>query len=170
MKVLVIDGYNVIHAIPELESKLDASLEAAREALIGRCQALKAARGDIGEIQIVFDGQGDLKQAPMQRGTGISVLFTPEREEADDRILRLIKAAGRGMEFVIVSDDNYVFNNSRAHGAKAVGVAEFARWLKPKSGRMTRSPGAVESKTLSGRQKQEITEAYRQELERRGKS
>ena len=45
MKVLILDAYNVIHAIPELERELDRSLEAARNALITRCQALPGGPG-----------------------------------------------------------------------------------------------------------------------------
>ena len=123
MRVLILDGYNVIHAIPELERALDRSLEAAREALIGRCCAYQANRGDAQEIYIVFDGRETDDQAPTKRGPRVTVLFTPRKEEADDRILRLIKDAKGRTEFVIVSNDTYVFNNARAHGARAAASA-----------------------------------------------
>ena len=172
MKVLILDGYNVIHAIPELERQLDRSLDAAREALIGRCCAYQASRGDAQEIYIVFDGRETDDQAPTKRGPRVTVLFTPRKEEADDRILRLIKDAKGHTEFVIVSNDTYVFNNSRAHGARVIPAAEWYRWVQPKPAApaRTRRPAGDDGKsTLPPRAAREITEAYQQELERRAR-
>jgi len=167
MKVLILDAYNVIHAIPELERMLDRSLEAAREALIARCRVLCQARGDIGEIHLIFDGSQAEEAPALRRGAGVSVWFTPKKEEADERILRMIKQAEAHAQFVIVSNDTYVFNNSRAHGAQVMSSAAFQEWLKPGPGRKKESRIAGETKTLSGRQAREINEAYLKDLERR---
>ena len=173
MRVLILDGYNVIHAIPELERQLDRSLEAAREALIGHCCAYQASRGDVQEIYVVFDGRETDDQAPTRRQPRVTVMFTPKREEADDRILRLLKDAKGSTEFVIVSNDTYVFNNSRAHGARVIPAAEWYRWMQPKPAapaRTRRPAGGGEKSTLSPRAAREITEAYQQELERRART
>lgn len=167
MKVLILDAYNVIHAIPELERELDRSLEAAREALITRCLSLQQGRGDIQEVHIVFDGREDHDQPALQRGSGVLVWFTPRKEEADDRILSMIKKAESRVQFVIVSNDTYVFNNSKAHGARVIGVSEFNNWLHPRPSNLKRVSGTGESKTLTGRQAREINEAYLMDLEQR---
>jgi len=57
MTTLILDGYNVIHAVPELARHLDRSLQSAREALVRLCQAYRARRGDIGRLYVVFDGR-----------------------------------------------------------------------------------------------------------------
>ena len=190
MRVLILDGYNVIHAIPELERQLDRSLEAAREALIGHCCAYQASRGDVQEIYVVFDGRETDEQAPTRRQPRVTVMFTPKREEADDRILHLIKTAQGRTEFVIVSNDTYVFNNARAHGARVIPAAEWYRWVQPKpaapartrrpaerppsrwprsAGRGGRPARGERKSTLSPRAAREITDAYQQELERRAR-
>ena len=56
MTTIIVDGYNVIHAVPALARRLDQSLEAAREALLEACRAYRARRGDIARLYVVFDG------------------------------------------------------------------------------------------------------------------
>ena len=167
MITLVLDGYNVIHGVKELERRLDRSLEAARAALIDVCQAYKARRGDVGRVYVVFDGDeahGDLPQP--DRG-GVTVLFTSRKEEADDRIIGLIRADAGKSRFVIVSDDNYVFNNARAQGARVMAVAEFYAQSKPPAGATRSVPrdAAADQTALSARDARQITDAYRKHLE-----
>ncbi len=45
--VYVLDGYNVIHAVPGLERKLGSSLRAARDALVALCLEIRRSRGDV---------------------------------------------------------------------------------------------------------------------------
>ena len=170
MITLILDGYNVIHGVPELERKLDQSLEAAREALVSFCQAYRARRGDVQRLYVVFDGNDAYAGGPSADRGGVTVLFTRSQEEADDRILRLIKDDGARSRFVIVSNDNYVFNNARAHSARVIPVSEFS--AKPKPGRTTRSPRSpvVEKTSLSLRAAERITEEYRRHLEAKTKS
>ena len=46
MVTVILDGYNVIHALPALERQLDRGLEAAREALVSLCRSYQSRRGD----------------------------------------------------------------------------------------------------------------------------
>ena len=165
MITIVLDGYNVIHGVPELERKLDQSLEAAREALLTFCQAYRARRGDVQQLYVVFDGNDAYAGGPIVDRGGVTVLFTRSQEEADDRILRLIKDDHARSRFVIVSNDNYVFNNARAHGARVISVSEFS--AKPKPGRAPRAARSpvVEKTSLSLRAAEQITEEYRRHLE-----
>ncbi len=189
MIVLVLDGYNVIHAVPELVRALDRSLEASREALIAVCQAYRARRGDIARLYIVFDGDrsnrgphevpersedaswGRGAVSGVSQGTrgGVSVLFSRRPEDADERILQLIRADGGRSQFVIVSNDNYIFNNARVHGARVISVAEFYAQLRSASVKPTRSgrTKSSEKSTLPTRDAQQITEEYQRYLEGR---
>ncbi|PIQ83914.1 MAG: hypothetical protein COV75_04745 [Candidatus Omnitrophica bacterium CG11_big_fil_rev_8_21_14_0_20_63_9] len=167
MITLILDGYNVIYAIPSLAKELDRSLEAARTALIRLCEAYRARRGDLGQVYVVFDGRGDGEAGAHGRQGGVTVVFTHKPEEADQRILRVIEAErGRG-PCVVVSNDNEVANNARAFGARIVSAQEFYR----AAGQVTtpgRQPPADPGKaTPSARDAQRITEEYRKHLEGR---
>lgn len=166
MITLVLDGYNVIHGVKGLERRLDRSLETARAALIELCQVYKARRGDVGRVYVVFDGDEAHAHLPQADQGGVSVLFTHKREEADDRIIALIREDAGKSRFVIVSDDNYIFNNARAQGARVMSVAEFYAQSKPPAGAARsapRKPGD-EKAPLPARDAQRITEEYRRNL------
>ena len=169
MKMLVLDGYNVIHAMPELAKKLEVSLAAARDALIQSCRAYHARHKDVHALYIVFDGNNDGTSFPRTAADNLFVVYTPRREEADERILRLLREDRSRHTFVIVSNDTYLFNNCRAHGAHVLSVAEFAGALKPRRLLTPRPQEASEKTPLSLRDANAITEAYRQHLERRAK-
>jgi hypothetical protein len=168
MVTVIVDGYNAIHAIPSLARHLDRSLEAARTALVALCGEYKTARGDVGELYVVFDGKDRDVDAwgSQQQRQGVTVLFTRQHEEADERILRLIRgASGRG-RFVVVSNDTVVSNNVRALGAQAVSVNQF-HGGKPSSPRAARGrrPSSDAKPPLPTRDLERITEEYRRHLE-----
>jgi predicted RNA-binding protein with PIN domain len=127
MKTFLIDGYNVIYKIPQLERKLDKSLEAARTALI---EYVKMRRSGGAEYVIVFEGRDEYRGiGPVTQG-GIKIIFTNTKEEADTRIITLLKDSLRPSDFIIVSDDNYVRNHAKAFGAGGIGAAEFFKVSK----------------------------------------
>ena len=165
MVTVVLDGYNVIHAVPELARQLDRSLEAAREALVSLCQAYQARRGDVKRMYVVFDGDQAFASGPQRDRDGVAVLFTQRQEEADDRILSLIRADGGRSRFVIVSNDIYVFNNARVHGARVMPVSEFYAQLRPAHAARPARPDAEDKTGLSAFDARRITEEYRKHLE-----
>ena len=166
MVTVVLDGYNVIHAVPELARQLDHSLEAAREALVTLCREYRARRGDIERLYVIFDGNQAYAYGQQQADRDrVTVLFTRRQEEADERILELIRAAGGRNRFLIVSNDTYVFNNARVHGARVIPVREFYAELRPARAIRSNHPAVVDKMTLSTRDEQQITEEYRQCLE-----
>ena len=167
MVTVVVDGYNVIHAIPALARELDRSLEAARGALVVRCGAYRARRGDVERLYVVFDGSDVGGGGPREPQRGVTVLFTRHGEEADTRILSLIRAEGRRCRFVVVSNDNQVANNARALGAQAVSAAQFFGQASPARTARAGKAAAEEKPPLSTREAQRITDEYRRHLEGR---
>lgn len=86
--VLLVDGYNIIGAWPELQQLKNERLEEARNLLIERMAEYKAYTG--WRVIIVFD-------AYLTRGIeskimkhDVEVLFTRENETADERIEKLV--------------------------------------------------------------------------------
>lgn len=167
MSILVLDGYNVIHAIPHLDRKLDQSLQAAREALVADCVALRQRRRDLRQIYVVFDGDQRYGEGPDRRREGITVLFTTRSEEADERILNFLRHHAATGTFTIVSNDTELFNNCRAHGARMMSVAQFAAQLNPPKTTHRASVPSQDKEPLSQLTAREITEAYLRALEQR---
>ena len=166
MVTVVLDGYNVIHAVPALARELDRSLETARAALINLCAAYRARRGDVGRLYVVFDGRDVEGDVAREQARGVTVLFSRKPEEADERIMSLIRAEGRHGRFVVVSNDNQLANNARALGAQVVSAAQFNGQAKP--ARSTRAGAAADEKSLlSTRDAARITDDYRKHLEGR---
>ncbi|MDH4271896.1 MAG: NYN domain-containing protein [Candidatus Aminicenantes bacterium] len=116
-QVLLIDGYNVINRVPELKAGLDEGLESARNklaVLISRW----SQRHPAVECVIIFDGDIRFSGGRDHRLAGIRCIFSRTSHGGDDAVIRFVREyRGRTSDITVVSDDNYVRNNCRAHGA-----------------------------------------------------
>ena len=156
MKVLILDAYNVIYAVPELARQLDQSLEAARKALLSLCVRI-AVRGDIARIDVVFDGAGDYEETAWE-GKKVRAVYSSREDKADDCILKMLEDSGRG-DFTIVSKDNYVFNNSKAHCASVISPEAFMKtYVKSETSNKKTAP------SVSQETARKITEEYKKHL------
>lgn len=111
---IILDGYNVAHKIPEVRDRLKESLEKGRTALENHLASWKRLRNFAGNITIVYDGQ----KAGGAKRHGFEYIFTGSSEEADDRIIRIIRNQKNPDDLIVVSDDNKVRNSCRALGVK----------------------------------------------------
>ncbi|MGE5380986.1 MAG: NYN domain-containing protein [Methylocystaceae bacterium] len=84
--VLIVDGYNVIYAWPELMQLKDKSLQASREALIDIMINYAAYKGY--RVYVVFDGQGT--EDTVEYNGSIYTCYTREGDTADQYIERLV--------------------------------------------------------------------------------
>jgi predicted RNA-binding protein with PIN domain len=143
-KILIVDGYNVIHQIPELKSGLAAGLENARLKLA----LLLSAWGHdhpATEGRIVFDGDLQYAGARDQRLAGIRCVFSRISHGGDAEIIRFVREAkGKTVDITVVSDDNSVRNNCRAHGA-SVQPSSYIMTKK------TRPPGGRAKTSADGK-------------------
>ena len=168
MVTLILDGYNVAHAVPEVARHLDGSLQVARDTLVRLCQAYQARRGDIGKIYVVFDGRdAEIFGSREQTQGGVTVLFSQKPEEADQRILRVIEAAKGPGRCVVVSNDNEVSNNARAFGASVLSVQQFYEQARQGPARHLGHPTSPGKADLPAGTARQITEDYRKHLERK---
>lgn len=87
MNVLIVDGYNMIGAWPELKRLMDKDLGQARDLLIDMMAEYQSYTGD--RIIIVFDAYHVRGKAKKQKNYKVDVIFTKENETADERIERL---------------------------------------------------------------------------------
>ena len=160
-KIIIIDGYNVIHRTPELNRHFRKSLEAGRQALIRYCIERKARRRDIFEYYIVFDGDSSVEIVACQSAPGVRVIYSETGETADSRIITLIKEKFGPVEYIVVSDDNELSRNSSNLGAKAMSVSEFCD--KPARNRKSRTRTSQHDtkKLLSPTQQKEINNSLK---------
>lgn len=125
-KILIVDGYNAINAIAELEAKIDQSLEAARMAL---AQHLFPWKNSF-EIYIVFDGRDNMSWGGNSVLYGIKCIFSQGKEEADDCIISMVRDfSSKNADITVITNDNYIRNNCRAYAANV----EPANYLIKKS-------------------------------------
>ncbi|NRF94959.1 NYN domain-containing protein [Paenibacillus frigoriresistens] len=101
---LIVDGYNIIGAWPELSKLKDTDLEGARDQLIHMLAEYQSYSGM--KVYLVFD-------AYMVPGLGkkyvqskLIVLYTKEKETADERIERLVtNLMGRRKQIYVATSD-----------------------------------------------------------------
>lgn len=134
--ILLIDGYNVIHRVPELKPSLEGGLENARmklALLVSRWSQAHPAY----DCVIVFDGDEKSGGAGEQRLAGVRCIFSRRAHGGDARIVRFVREYPGGASVItVVSDDNFVGNNCRAHGAAVEPVAFLtARKARPSGAR-----------------------------------
>ena len=114
MKILVIDGYNVINKISYLSEIADRNLQEARQAVTELANKYKRKDGGISEVYVVFDGKDQYRNldipAPKEH------IFSTTGQ-GDRKIIETVKRASDKGVAIVVSDDNYVRNNARAYSA-----------------------------------------------------
>ncbi|MEI6808378.1 MAG: NYN domain-containing protein [bacterium] len=133
MKALIVDGYNVINRVPEFQSRLEKSLEAAREHLIRYCGRWRDTRGDFGELHVVFDGDSEVIGSYNRTVSGVQITYTRTKEDADDRIRQMLDDSPRNRQCVVVTDDNELAAGVRSRGGGLMSAMEFAGVLRAKN-------------------------------------
>lgn len=163
MKKIILDGYNVIHKLPMLTVKLDQGLEASRLAL-AQLLSTWCRRYSNADICIVFDGRDrESPQTSPNTIAGIKCIFTRTGEDADDRIIKLVRNSGTPRDVTVISEDNNVINSCRAHGADV----KPASFLIP-SNKKNRTDPKGSNKTASSSSQNRITAYYKACLRDRG--
>jgi len=126
---LIVDGYNVIFAWPELEELKKTSLENARLKLIDILINHAALTGL--RIIVVFDAHRvkDVQQR-VENEHGLRVIYTAEGETADTLIERLAgELSGRDTVYVATSDwaeQRMIFGQ----GAYRITPKELLQWVE----------------------------------------
>lgn len=121
---LLVDGYNVIHAWPELAGLAKVSFDGAREKL---AEVLSNYQGFTGEtVELVFDAW----KVPAGTGSrtsdeGISVIFTRENETADRWIERRAMELSRDHSVKVVTSDQAEQMVAAGTGAMVYSARRF---------------------------------------------
>jgi len=157
MKALVLDGYNVIFKIPYLRERMDKSLEGARKGVTQLAKEYQRKCGGIAKISVVFDGQDRYQE--FSRYAPRHHVYS-RTGEGDREVIRAVSKLSKDYAVEVVTDDNYVRNNARAHNSGIISIEQFLKVIN-KSGKVKPAKSARDSKKLSSEDASEITEQLR---------
>ncbi len=124
---LLIDGYNLIPAIPGLGRILRGNLEEGREAFLKLLGEYKRAASASLDITVIFDGKGNPGGERAARVHGIGVRFS-RGEIADDLILRLLRDEFEGA--TLVTSDRGLRDLASQMAGALIRSGEFAGRLE----------------------------------------
>ena len=125
--LVVIDGYNLIHADEYLTALAAIDMGAARDQVLERLCNYAAYKGH--ELVVVFDAYNvSGGEGYEEDHLGVRVLYTSENEPADIRI-GLITGSVKGRQIYVVSSDVLVQQDSFEHGALRISSKEFMSML-----------------------------------------
>jgi predicted RNA-binding protein with PIN domain len=129
METIVIDAYNLIHKVPELDSLLDKEQDACVDALITKLQSGINSKT---KIIAVFDGFGKNKSV-----RNVEIKFAKTSSGTDygnaDKLIKSIIERTRNKKLTtIVSSDNEIKWFARECGCKYQNSEDFWKELKSK--------------------------------------
>lgn len=126
--MLIVDGYNVIHAWPSLKRLLSsASLEAARDELIRRLAVLGMVTGE--EVTVVFDAHHSAAMSNSEETVdGVRVIFSRKGHSADHVIERIAyQSSGSGDSLTVATSDRFQRDLVRGVGGAVISALELER-------------------------------------------
>lgn len=125
MKIIFVDGYNVINSWPNLKKQKDYTFDGAREKLIDTLHNYSVFEGC--KIIIVFDAYKVSRSIEKKENinNNISVVFTKDGETADAYIEREVHNIGRKYEVYVVTSDYLEQQLIFQRGAVRVSSIEF---------------------------------------------
>lgn len=130
MKIIFIDGYNVINSWKELRDVNTGSMESSRKKLID----ILLNYGTYNEYKIFLVFDGHLKPKSLEKKEKINklltVVFTKEGETADSFIERNVNEIGRKSEVMVVTSDLLEQQLVFQRGASRMSSIEFYHEVK----------------------------------------
>ena len=126
---ILVDGYSLLHAWPDLAPGRARHSAAARDELV---QALTQYQDAVGTpITIFFDGSGAPPNVPKPESTGaVEVLFSGAGHTADDLIERAAHRFQPYGQVMAVTDDNAERETVIALGGHACSCENFMRMIE----------------------------------------
>lgn len=134
MQHFIIDGYNVIHAIPSLKKTLAHNGESAREMLIHSVSQLTYRKKF--RCTIVFDGTAPNNLAKQSSQAPVHVMYSSP-VTADAKIKQMIEQSKSRSFLVIISSDREIMNFAKVCSCQTHSSKHFANLLSEASDTVT---------------------------------
>jgi predicted RNA-binding protein with PIN domain len=129
---LIVDGYNIIGAWPELQRLKEVELEQARDRLITWLAEYQSFSGM--HVYLVFDAYKVPGLGKKYLQSKLKVLYTKEKETADELIERLVtELVGRRREIYVATSDMIEQHVIFGKGALRISASEL--FIKMKQSR-----------------------------------
>jgi predicted RNA-binding protein with PIN domain len=126
VRIMLVDGYNIIHAWPRLAALLEPELERAREELVSSLTPL--ADLDDFQVWVVFDaGTGGRPFVQLEERGSLKVLFSRQGQSADSLIEALARRMADNYEVSVATGDRAEGDMAFFHGARVLSAAMLAR-------------------------------------------
>lgn len=166
MDRLIVDGYNVIFAWPELAALKDLKLEDARDLLI----AILADYGAVSrqQITVVFDSHRRTEAQPSSHEvSGVEVVYSGGKTSADHVIERLIYAARSADSVTVATSDGVQRDMALGKGVKTISALVLKKLVdEALAGRDVEIKDRDARSQLARRLEDRIDPAVREQLDR----
>lgn len=125
MKIIFVDGYNVINTWPNIKNVKNYSFESARKLLVDTLQ--NYASFNECKIFLIFDAYKKSERGMRTKDTvgNITVIFTKAGQTADSYIENAIDKIGREYDVSVVTSDNLEQQVTFQRGAVRISSLEF---------------------------------------------
>ncbi|MDD5944828.1 MAG: NYN domain-containing protein [Clostridia bacterium] len=126
---LIVDGYNIIHAWPELEELTSVSLESARQKLMDILCNYQGISGET--VILVFDGylvKGSI--GSVMEYNNIYVVYTKEAETADHYIERTVSTIPKEYRVKVATNDGLEQTIIMGKGATRITARELKQIIE----------------------------------------
>jgi predicted RNA-binding protein with PIN domain len=121
---LIVDGYNIIFAWPELSALKDVNLQDARELLIATMADYAAMTRQ--KVTVVFDShRRPDAEASSQTISGVQVVYSGRKTSADQVIERLLFEAKASDEVTVATSDGLQRDLALGRQIKTVSALTF---------------------------------------------
>lgn len=122
---LIIDGYNAINKIKEVEAKKDISLEASRMFFIKMLIEFMDRKRIFDKILVVFDSKDKELGVRRYAYANVEALFATNDRSADSVIVELLRDSSPEDKISVCSDDNFVRNHAKVFGRDVISVQKL---------------------------------------------
>jgi len=125
MSWILVDGYSVLHAWPQLAKPAGRSLQKRREMLLATLAQYADQSGR--RVTVVFDGYA-AKHKPegVMNPVGLEVVFSPKNKTADEVIERCVARHARQYRITVVTSDMVERQIVETLGAECLSAEAFA--------------------------------------------
>jgi hypothetical protein len=119
----IIDGYNLLWAIPKIDSDWGDITDVQLCRLISRYLRVVRQPGEV-----IFDGIGPPDKTPFYSTVGVDIVFSGANTDADSIIEARLKDDSAPKRLTIVSSDRRIRNAAKSR--KAVSIKSEQFWLE----------------------------------------
>lgn len=131
---LLVDGYNLAHAWPEVREQVGRRLDVAVALVVERVRVIHDVLGWL--VTVVFDGRGDRLSLEHPGGVEtLTVVFSATGETADAVIERMLARAPDRSGWIVATNDRALGHSAVANGATVLSAGEMAAWAERTEGR-----------------------------------